>query len=122
MSRAARLEIVTGKNWSELTSSPLAVLMLARSDCPACREWTEELTEFLKQNHEWTGVRFGKINLDLPEAEAFKKASEEWLDKVEGVPFNILYVHGTPKTSFLGAGVARLENRLRAIRSEKGSS
>ena len=81
----------------------------------------EELTAFLKPDQTWNRVRFGKINLDGADTEAFRNANEEWLGMVEGVPFNILYVDGTPRTSFAGSGVARLENRLRTVVTEGDS-
>jgi hypothetical protein len=119
--RTNRLETVNDQNWEEFTRSPVAVLVLARSDCPTCGKWTEELTAFLEPDETWERVRFGKINLDGADTEAFRNANEDWLGMVEGVPFNILYLDGTPMTSFAGSGVARLENRLRAVAGEKGA-
>jgi hypothetical protein len=109
----ARLEAVSDENWREFSAAPVAALVLAESGCPACAAWTRELRAHLERSPGWQGVRFGKIELDLPTAEGFRTANAEWLALVEGVPFNVLYVNGEPRTSFAGAGIERLESRLR---------
>lgn len=108
----AGLEVVSDANWREFTAAPAAVLMIAESGCPACAAWTRELREHLARAA-WAGVRFGKIELDLQAAEGFRRANAEWLALVEGIPFNVLYANGEPRTSFAGAGIERLESRLR---------
>ena len=97
----------------ELLASPAAVLVLALEECPACRAWTEELEGYLACAR-WPGVRFGKAVLDGPDLERFK-AENPWLDEVEGVPFNVIYVAGQPKDGFAGAGVERLARRLERL-------
>jgi hypothetical protein len=106
------IEVVCDANWREFCAAPVAVLMLAERGCPACRAWTEELRGHLERGPGWPHVRFGKIELDGPEAEGFRAANAEWLALVEGIPFNVLYVGGEPRDSFAGAGVRRLASRL----------
>jgi len=63
------IEVVCDANWREFCAAPVAVLMLAERGCPACRAWTEELRGHLEHGPGWPRVRFGKIELDGPEAE-----------------------------------------------------
>lgn len=107
-----RLEAVSDSTWRGFCAAPVAVLLVAESGCPACADWTRALREYLQRSDAWNGVRFGKIDLDLPTAEGFRTANAEWLALVEGIPFNVLYVNGEPQTSFAGAGIDRLERRL----------
>lgn len=106
------LELVCDANWREFCAAPVAVLMLAERGCPACRAWTDELRGHLERGPAWPHVRFGKIELDGPEAEGFRTANADWLALVEGIPFNVLYVDGEPRDSFAGSGVRRLATRL----------
>jgi hypothetical protein len=105
------LEIVHDGNWREFLSSDAAVLVLAISACPACGAWREELEAWLSDDSEWSGMRFGVIELDSPTAADFKKHNE-WLDQVPGIPFTAVFVDGEPRTSLAGGGVTRLERRL----------
>ena len=108
---ARTLETVDGGNWREFVASPLAVLMIGKSDCPACGEWTEELNGFLGSDTKWTNVRFGKVLLDKGGLIDFKRANP-WLADVEELPFNVLYVRGDRAKSWPGGGVDRLVSRL----------
>lgn len=112
----SRLEILDGKNWEELVNSPTAVLMLGKTDCAACNEWTEELSSFLESDDKYEGVRFGKIFLDKPGLVSFKRANP-WLAEVDVLPFNIIYKNGNKEKTFAGKGVERLTNRLERITS-----
>ena len=60
----SHLETIVRENWEDFLAAPAAVLMLGKSDCPACAAWTEELTAFLESDSEWTSVRFGKLLLE----------------------------------------------------------
>ena len=108
-----RLEVVTDANWRDLCAAPVAVLVLSESGCPICSSWSRSLREHLDGTREWDGVRFGKIELDLPSAERFRAENAEWLELVDGVPFNVIYVKREPRASFAGAGMERLAERLR---------
>lgn len=108
----SRIEVVSDATWSEFTNAHVALLILAESGCPACAAWSGELSHHLGTTGEWAGVRFGKIDLDLPTSDAFRTTNAEWLKLVEGVPFNVLYVDGVPRASFAGAGIQRLRGRL----------
>lgn len=106
-----RLETIDGQNWEAFVSAPVAVLMLGKSDCEACRAWTAELSEWLAADSAFGHVRFGKLLLDTPGLISFKRANP-WLADVEVLPFNLLYVGGERVKQFAGGGVERLVSRL----------
>jgi hypothetical protein len=116
----SRLETVTDANWKDFIAHPLAVLIVAESACPACRAWSEELESHLADKEVRQDVRFGKINIDTPETEAFRAENKEWLDIIEGIPFNAFYVNGKPRASFYGGGVQRLLRRLDRLSGGSG--
>lgn len=113
----SRLETLDGKTWEEFTKAPLAVLMLGKSDCAACKEWSEELTVFLEQDETFPTVRFGKILLDTPGLVSFKRANP-WLAEVDALPTTIIFKNGERAKTFAGGGIERLTNRLSRIASE----
>jgi hypothetical protein len=106
-----RLEKLDGKNWESLLSAPAAVLMLGKSDCPACAEWTAELEGFLATDDRFRHVRFGKLLLDTPGLVSFKRANP-WIAELDVLPVNVLYVNGQEVKRFAGSGVDRLVTRL----------
>jgi hypothetical protein len=113
---ARGVEKVDGGNWREFVQSPLAVLVLGKSDCDACRAWSEELERFLAQDHEWTQVRIGKMFLDEGRLGEFKRENP-WLADVDVLPFNLVYMAGEQVRSFPGDGIERLLTRLRTVTS-----
>jgi hypothetical protein len=106
-----RLETVDGGSWHDFVASPLAVLVIGKSDCAACAAWSEELERFLAADAEWGHVRFGKMLLDKGGLIDFKRANP-WLADVDELPFNVLYVRGERTKSWPGGGVERLTTRL----------
>ena len=112
---ASRLETVDGGNWREFIAAPVAVLVIGKSDCPACAAWGEELEGFLANDTQWTDVRFGKMFLDRGGLIEFKRASM-WLADVDELPFNQMYVQGKRSKSWPGSGLDRLTGRLESVR------
>jgi hypothetical protein len=110
----SRLELLDRETWQDFLSAPAAVLILGKSDCESCAAWTSEVESFLRDDAEWTNVRFGKIDLDRGGLAAFKKANT-WLADVTDLPFTIVYVNGDRKKDFLGSGIQRLINRMRRV-------
>jgi len=110
----ARLETVDGGNWREFVAAPVAVLVIGKSDCPACAAWSEELEGFLAADKDWTHVRFGKMLLDKGGLIDFKRASP-WLADVDELPFNQIYLKGERSKAFPGGGSERLVSRLRSV-------
>jgi len=108
------LEQIDGRNWEEFLQAPVAVLMLGKSDCPACGAWTDELSAFLAAAGEFPHVRFGKILLDKGGLVGFKRA-HPWIAELDVLPFNQIFVAGERGKSFAGSGVERLVNRLRQL-------
>jgi hypothetical protein len=109
-----RLETVDAGNWEPFVASPAAVLVLAKSDCGACQAWGAELEQQLAAESFWPGVRFGKLTLDQGSHAGFKRANP-WLREVTDLPYTAIYVRGERLKAFAGAGIDRLDNRLRTI-------
>jgi len=109
------LETITDNNWKEFTASPFAVLLVTEKGCTHCKAWKAELSSFLEADSDWERWRFGVVTLDGDGVAEFKEANNPWLEIVEGLPFNAIYVNGAPTTSFYGQGVKRLVNRLGRI-------
>jgi hypothetical protein len=110
-----RLEILEGDAWQGFTQAPLAVLMLGKSDCAACGEWTRELEDFLATDERFRDVRFGKILLDQRGLVSFKRANP-WIAELETLPWNVIFVKGERVKSWAGAGIDRLVTRLERAR------
>jgi hypothetical protein len=106
-----RLELLDGKTWEAFLASRVAVLMLGKSDCHACAEWTDELVAFLAADTRWRDVRFGKILLDTPGLVSFKRANP-WIAELDVLPVTLVFVNGKEAKRFAGAGVERLVTRL----------
>lgn len=109
-----RLETIDGQNWEAFVAAPVAVLMLGKSDCEACRAWTAELSEWLGGDEAFRDVRFGKLLLDTPGLISFKRANP-WIAEVDTLPFNLIYVGGERVKQFAGSGVERLVSRLERV-------
>ena len=110
------LETLTDENYKEFLEEGTRVLVLTQKDCPHCRAWTSELSEFLESDESWKNVRFAKIDLASEEVEGFKKANE-WLELIPGIPFNVIFLEGQPTNSFAGSGVKRMVKRLQRLSS-----
>lgn len=108
------IEKIDGTNWQDFVSSGTTYLMLGKSDCAACNNWTEELTTFLAAAEGKYGgkVRFGKMLLDQRGLTDFKRAHGEWLKDVHDLPFNVLWKNGEKVKTWPGNGLDRLINRL----------
>lgn len=102
------IKLLTKDNWQDFLKEPKAVLMLGKTTCEACKEWTADLKEWSDSPE---GVRFGKINLDEPGWGRFK-LQEKWVSEVDVLPFNAIYIDGENKKSWAGGGLDRLSNRL----------
>jgi hypothetical protein len=112
-----RLEPIDGTCWEGLLGAPWSVLMLGKSDCDHCNEFTEELHAFLAADQTYTDVRFGKILLDRGGLASFKRANP-WLADVDVLPYTLIYMAGEKVAEFVGGGIGRLESRLERLRSE----
>jgi hypothetical protein len=112
----SRLEHVDAQGWREFVGAPLAVLVLGKSDCPACAAWSDELEQFLAADTEWTNVRFGKILLDRGGLIDFKR-SNPWIADLDVLPFTQIWTRGERAKGFAGGGIDRLVSRLQSLAS-----
>ncbi|MEL6342241.1 MAG: hypothetical protein AAFV53_03860 [Myxococcota bacterium] len=113
----AQIEVLDRETLPAFLESPLAVLILTKSDCGACTAWSEELAAFLSEldgGDPLTGIRYGKLILNQPGLGFFKKESL-WLREVNDLPFNAIYKDGEMARSFAGSGTTRLLNRLKRL-------
>ena len=110
----SRLETIDASTWRDFLASPRAVLILAKTTCQHCADWSTELGAFLATDTRLTDVRFGKMYLDKPGLADFKRGNT-WLAEVDDLPFNLLYVSGERRKSWPGGGVDRLLARLEAV-------
>jgi hypothetical protein len=114
-----RLESIDGTNWEGFLGAPWSVLMLGKSECEHCAEFTEELQAFLAADRAYADVRFGKMLLDRGGLATFKRANP-WLAELDVLPYTVIYRSGRKLAEFAGGGIARLESRLERVRSEVG--
>ena len=115
----SRLETISRENWEDFLGSPAAVLMLSKSDCPACGGWTTQLIDFLETDTQWTTVRFGKLLLDQPGLGAFKKANP-WLAGLTDLPLNLIYIDGEKVKEKENGGHASLRRFLSRLAGHDG--
>jgi len=101
------MELLGKDDWQGFIDSPIAMLMLGKTNCKACEEWTDELADYTPP----TGVRVGKILLDTPGLARFKIA-QPWVSEIDILPFNAIFIAGELKKQWAGSGLERLQNRL----------
>lgn len=104
-------------NWEQFLVGNASVLIVGKSDCEACRRWSEELGAFAVGTDDWDDVKFGKIMLDTPGLVGFKRASP-WIAELDSLPYTAIYIGGEKKTGFMGGGVERLLTRLNRLLRE----
>ena len=109
------IEPVTGDNWRDFIASDIAVLMLGKKDCEACAKWTNELSDFVEHDTEFSAVRYGKMDLMTRGLAEFKKENAAWLQELDVLPFTVIYSDGVKEKEFAGGGIERLVNRLRNL-------
>lgn len=110
----AELETITGENWRDFVAAPLAVLIIGKTDCEKCSEWSDELSPFLAGTTEFADVRFGKLMLDTRGLIEFKKENT-WIADLHVLPYNVIYQNGDRVKEYAGGGLQRLESRLRRL-------
>jgi hypothetical protein len=87
------------------------VLVLANSWCPKCSAWSAELESFLAADERQKDVRFGRIYLNRWRLREFER-SNPWLEEIDELPHNVLFVNGELRKSWPGGGIQRLLDRL----------
>lgn len=111
----SRFQKIDGATWRDFLASPVAVLVLGKTTCPACQEYGQELESFLADDTRWTGVRFGKMMLDEGGLGEFKRANPWLADEVDTLPFTQIYVAGVRWKDLPGGDVSRLVRRLETL-------
>jgi hypothetical protein len=115
------LETLDATNWKDFLEAPRAVLLLGKSDCPACATWTAELESFLASDDRWGHVRFGKLLLDQRGLVEFKRANP-WIAELDVLPHNVLLRGGERVAEFSGSGADRLTTRLERVFGQSGAA
>lgn len=109
----SELTVLTPTSWEAFFTHEVAVLLVGKSDCAACTEWSVELTE-LAAGDEFAEVAFGKVLLDTPGMHGFKRQNA-WVKDVTDLPYTVIYKGGEVQKSFYGKGVDRLRTRLTKV-------
>jgi hypothetical protein len=113
----ASLELLTPQSWEAFTKAPLALMMLGKSDCDACKTWSEELDVFLASGNAPTELRVGKLLLDQAGLISFKRANP-WIAELDVLPTNVLWSNGARLKTWSGGGVDRLLSRLERLQAD----
>jgi hypothetical protein len=108
------LELLDQKSWEEFLNAPIAVLMLSKSDCLACADWTEELNIWFGSDTVPENVRFGTLLLDTPGIGRFKIA-QPWVSEVDLLPFNAIFINGERVKEWASGNLSLLQNRLEKL-------
>ncbi|MAJ61428.1 MAG: hypothetical protein CBC48_16645 [bacterium TMED88] len=116
-----RLQLLSGQNWQDFIAASAAVLILGKSDCAHCNEWSKELEEALQSSSFHPNVRFGKLLLDQPGLISFKRANP-WIADLDVLPYNLIYQDGESLKEWAGGGLDRLNNRLNRVFGETEKS
>ena len=107
----SELVMLEPKTWKEVLDGELTYLMLGKHDCPACEQWTAELSTALADGQSLDGVTYAKLFLDDVGWGRFKMANP-WVANVDVLPFNAIYVNGEAVKQWAGGGMERMQNRL----------
>lgn len=107
----SRFQTLDGNTWETFYEEGFSVLVVGKTTCNACSEWSEELQKYLDSSNDYSTVRFGKIYIDKGGLTAWKKASP-WLADVTDLPCTLIIHNGKIEKQFYGNGVDRLKNRL----------
>lgn len=106
-----QIQELTPENWEDFTKNLVAVMILGKTDCQACQDWSAELTDAMDAGDVPDNVAYGKLMINQKGLLGFKKANA-WLAEVDTLPFNVIYQNGEVVKKYAGGGLARLTNRL----------
>ena len=110
----SHLQQLDASNLDQFLKAGNRLLILSKSDCVACNAWQAEIESAITSGEYSPSIPFGKLNLDQRGLGDFKR-NNTWLKDVTDLPFNVIYKDGILEKSFAGAGIQRLQNRLRRI-------
>jgi hypothetical protein len=83
------------------------LLILGRPTCDDCQAFYARLQGWEPS----VPLEVLTLNLRAPEGDAFRFANP-WVDVIDFVPFNVLYVNGEAVDQWTGGDVTRLESSL----------
>ena len=86
------------------------LLILGRPSCDDCQAFYARLKLWKSP----VPLEVLTLNLRASEGEAFRSANP-WVNAIDFVPFNVLYLNGEPVDQWTGGDLARLETGLSAL-------
>jgi hypothetical protein len=104
------IETITDKNIADLTTAPVGVLVLSKSDCGHCHTYAEEIEAGIAGGR-FGGVTIGKMILDKPGAGKFK-LKNAWVSQLPTLPYTVVFVHGKTVGHFATSKASYLQERL----------
>ena len=110
MSEAGAIRLVNDLNLDELLAAERAVLILTRSDCGHCHQYTAQI-EALHAAGRLDGIVVGKLVLDEPGSTQFKRANH-WLARLASLPYTVLYRRGEQVDAFAASRGSYLLERI----------
>ena len=104
------IQELDAKNWEQALAAPTVLLILGKTTCQACKEWAAELDDWQST----FDIEFTKVLLDKPGLGRFKIA-HPWVSEVDMLPMNVLIKDGEIVKQWAGAGIQRMENRIKRV-------
>lgn len=86
------------------------LLILGRPTCDDCQAYYAQLATWSPP----VALDMLTLNLRAPEGAAFRQR-HSWVEHIDFVPFNVLYVNNEPVDQWTGGDLDRLESRLQTL-------
>ena len=110
------LEVIDDSNFEEFLASPVAFLLIGKTGCGPCMEWTASLNSALAEDGLPSGIRWGKLIIGDGKLTNLKRVHGTWLSHVREMPYNSIWMNGTMVKEWPGGGeLVRLTNRLEGL-------
>jgi hypothetical protein len=109
-----RIEVLAPETLGSFLARNAAVLILTKASCRNCRMWELDLERKLQKSERFAAVHFGKLVLDHPGFDEFKRTNP-WLRRVASLPYNAIYVRGELRDGYAGEGFGRLGLHLERV-------
>jgi len=94
----------------ELGVAQPTLLILGRPTCDDCQAYYAQLATWSPP----VEMEVLTLNLRAPEGAAFRKR-HSWVEHIDSVPFNVLYVNNEPVDQWTGGDLVRLMSGLNAL-------
>lgn len=119
MSTATGLTAVTDKNLRDLLASPVAALVIGKSDCGHCTRYEQEILAAQAEGG-FADIAIGKLLLDAPGSPKFKKENP-WLGSLRALPHTLLFVDGKHVENFATSKATYLAERIEAVAAARSA-